>query len=135
MPSHMPHEVDTAGGCRTRLGYPTKNALKSWHREFERCRDLPMRYVRSKPKYSVEQKKLAVDHYRDHGRCMTVTIKALGYPGRDSLTTWINELLSYTGTCFLARSFRQLKAYAQPELIFFGVDHARDESSNHRMPL
>jgi putative transposase len=27
------------------LGYPTKNALKSWHREFERCRDLPMRYV------------------------------------------------------------------------------------------
>ena len=74
------------------LGYPTKNALKSWHREFERCCDLPMRYVRSKPKYSVEQKKLAVDHYLDHGRCMTVTIKALGYPGRDSLTNWIDDL-------------------------------------------
>src|ERR1700709_1093121 len=84
------------GATIRQLGYPTKNALKSWHREFERCRDLPMRYVRSKPKYSVEQKKLAVDHYRDHGRCMTVTIKALGYPGRDSLTTWINELLPDT---------------------------------------
>jgi transposase-like protein len=24
------------------LGYPTKNALKGWHREFERSRDLPL---------------------------------------------------------------------------------------------
>ena len=74
------------------LGYPTKNALKSWHWEFERCRDLPMRYARSRPKYSDEQKKLAVDHYLDHGRCMTVTIKALGHPGRDTLAAWIDEL-------------------------------------------
>ena len=74
------------------LGYPTKNALKSWHREFERSRDLPMRYVRSKPKYSDEQKSLAVDHYVDHGRCMAVTMKALGYPGRDTLATWIDDL-------------------------------------------
>jgi putative transposase len=74
------------------LGYPTKNALKSWHREFERSRDLPMDYVRLKPKYSDEQKKLAVDHYLDHGRCMAVTMKALGYPGRDTLATWIDDL-------------------------------------------
>jgi putative transposase len=74
------------------LGYPKKNTLKSWHRVFERCRDLSMRYPRSKPKYSDEQKKLAVDHYLDHGRCMTVTIKALGCPGRGSLTTWIDDL-------------------------------------------
>lgn len=38
------------------LGYPTKNALKSWHREFERCCDLPAGYARLKPKYSAEQK-------------------------------------------------------------------------------
>ena len=74
------------------LGYPTKNALKSWHREFERSRDLPMRYVRSKPKYSDEQKSLAVDHYLTHGRCMAVTMKALGYPGRDTLAAWIDDL-------------------------------------------
>ena len=74
------------------LGYPTKNALKSWHREFERCRDLPMRHVRSKPKYSVEQKKLAVNHYLDHGRCMAVAMKALSDPGRDMLTTWLDDL-------------------------------------------
>jgi hypothetical protein len=24
------------------LGYPTKNALKGWHREYEKCLDLPV---------------------------------------------------------------------------------------------
>ena len=47
---------------------------------------------RSKSKYSDEQKKLAVDHYLTHGRCMAVTMKALGYPGRDTLATWIDDL-------------------------------------------
>jgi transposase-like protein len=31
------------------LGYPTANALKSWHQNFEQERDLPKEYVRSKP--------------------------------------------------------------------------------------
>ena len=39
------------------LGYPTKNALKSWHREYEQCHDLPAGYVRSRPKYSAEQRR------------------------------------------------------------------------------
>ena len=30
-----------------KLGYPTKNALKSWHREYEQGCDLPAGYVRS----------------------------------------------------------------------------------------
>jgi putative transposase len=73
------------------LGYPTKNSLKSWHREYERCLDLPRGYVRSKPKYSQAQKEQAVEHYVDHGRCISATIKALGYPARDSLRAWIHE--------------------------------------------
>lgn len=44
------------------LGCPTKNALKSWHREYEQGHDLPMGYVRSRPKYSDEQKDVAVEH-------------------------------------------------------------------------
>jgi len=75
-----------------RLGYPTKKALKSWHREYERCLDLPRAYVRSKPKYSQAQIKLAVEHYCERGRCIAATIKALGYPARDSLRAWIQEL-------------------------------------------
>ena len=36
------------------LGYPTKNALKNWHREFEQRHDLPTGYVRP-PRYSPAQ--------------------------------------------------------------------------------
>ena len=74
------------------LGYPTKNSLKSWHLEYERRHDLPVGYVRSRPKYSHEQKTRAVDHYLTHGRCIAATLKALGYPGRGTLGTWIGEL-------------------------------------------
>lgn len=73
------------------LGYPTKNALKGWHREYERRFDLPKGYARSKPKYSQEQKEVAVRHYLDHGSCIAFTIRALGYPARDSLRSWIHE--------------------------------------------
>jgi transposase InsO family protein/transposase-like protein len=74
------------------LGYPTKNALKSWHREYEQCHDLPARYVRSRPRYSAEQKKVAVEHYLSHGQCLAATVKALGFPGRETLAAWIDEL-------------------------------------------
>lgn len=74
------------------LGYPTKNALKGWYREFEQRQDLPVGYVRSKPRYSAEQKRLAIELYLEHGRCIAFTIRALGYPGRASLHTWIQEL-------------------------------------------
>lgn len=33
------------------LGYPTKNSLKNWHREYAQRLDLPVGYVRQ-PKYS-----------------------------------------------------------------------------------
>ncbi len=72
------------GATIRQLGYPTKNALKSWHREFERSRDLPRRYVRSKPKYSDEHKRLAVDHYLTHGRCMAATMRHSAIRGETS---------------------------------------------------
>ncbi|CAE6817538.1 IS3 family transposase ISBmu11 [Paraburkholderia aspalathi] len=80
------------GATIRQLGYPTKNSLKSWHLEYERCHDLRTGYVRSRPIYSAEQKNVAVDHYLDHGRCAAATLRALGYPSRGSLTAWIGEL-------------------------------------------
>ena len=74
------------------LGYPTKNALKSWYREYEQSRDLQVGYVRSRHKHSHEQKQAAVQHYLDHDRCIASTMKALGYPCRGTLTAWIDEL-------------------------------------------
>ena len=80
------------GATIRQLGYPTKNALKSWHRECEQGRDLPVGYVRSRSKYSDEQKKVAVDHYLNSDRCLAGTLKTLGYPCRDTLAAWIDEL-------------------------------------------
>ena len=80
------------GATIRQLGYPTKNSLKSWHEEYERRLDLSSGYVRSKPKYSQIQKEQAVKHYAEHGRCIACTVKALGYPCRDLLRSWIYEL-------------------------------------------
>ncbi|AYM95790.1 IS3 family transposase [Acidovorax sp. 1608163] len=80
------------GATIRQLGYPTKNSLKSWHEEYERRLDLLSGYVRSKPKYSQIQKEQAVKHYAEHGRCIASTVKALGYPCRDLLRAWIDEL-------------------------------------------
>jgi putative transposase len=73
------------------LGYPTKNALMSWYREFEGNHDLRAGYAR-RPRYPEADKRRAVDHYLDHGRCIAVTIKALGYSSRALLSAWLQEL-------------------------------------------
>ncbi len=44
------------------LGYPTKNALKTWYREYERGHELRAGYSRP-AKFSQEQKERAVEHY------------------------------------------------------------------------
>lgn len=72
------------------LGYPTKNALKSWHREYVQRLELPAGYGRQ-PKYTQAQKEQAVKHYLENGRCLAVTIKALGYPSRTLLSAWVQE--------------------------------------------
>ena len=79
------------GATIRELGYPTKNALKDWYREYERHHDLAAGYVRTKPWYSDEQKRVAVEHYLSHGRCLAETRKVLGYPCRVTLSAWIDE--------------------------------------------
>lgn len=74
------------------LGYPTKNSLKSWYREYVQCHDLPAGYVRSRPKYSPQQKRSAVEHYLNHDQCLAATVKALGFPSCETLAAWIREL-------------------------------------------
>lgn len=71
------------------LGYPTKNTLKAWYAEFERRGNLRTGYSRPKSKYSNEQRNVAVDHWANHGRCYSFTLKELGYPGRKTLTDWV----------------------------------------------
>lgn len=91
------------------LGYPTKNALKHWYREFARGDDLSAGYVRTIQQYSDEQKRIAVEHCLENGRCLAWTNKALGYPGREKLRAWIDEYQPGQA----ASSHRQLKRYHQ----------------------
>ena len=86
------------------LGYPTKNSLISWHQQYERLLDLQAGYSRQRPKYSDEQKAVAVEHYRSHGCCIAFTIRALGYPGRDLLTTWVREAYPETMKCVVGKA-------------------------------
>jgi len=85
------------------LGYPTKNALLSWHREFEQRLDLPAGYVRQ-PRYSQAHKELAVRHYLEHGRSIAATIRVLGYPSRSLLSEWLQELNPQGRTRVVGRS-------------------------------
>lgn len=84
------------------LGYPTKNALKTWYREYEQRHDLPAYYARP-PKYSQAQKERAIEHFLEHGRCIAVTTKSLGYPSRALLSSWLQELHPQ-GACVVGRS-------------------------------
>ena len=68
------------------LGYPTKNALKGGGREYELLQDLPIRSAPRLPKFSAAQKQVALEYYASQGRCISWTLRALGYPGRATLT-------------------------------------------------
>ena len=78
------------------LGYPTKNALKGWYRAYQQRLDLPVGYAGRDPKFSQAQKAAALEHYLAHDRCIAATMRALGYPCRGTLTTWIREALPET---------------------------------------
>ena len=80
---------------RRELGYPTKNTVKQWAREFRATGALHERSHRNRhgSKYSEEQKQVAVDHYLQHARNQRRTIAALGYPNRETLRQWLDEAL------------------------------------------
>lgn len=75
------------------LGYPTKNSLKGWYREYQQSQDLPKGYAGREPKFSQAQKAAALEHYLAHDRCIAATMRAMGYPGRGTLTKWIREAI------------------------------------------
>jgi transposase InsO family protein/transposase-like protein len=93
-----------SGATIRQLGYPTKNSLKAWSDEFESRGELQAGYARSKPKYSDEQKSMAVEHWVNHGRCFAFTLKELGYPCRHMLTAWVRERYPETRKCVVGKA-------------------------------
>lgn len=78
---------------RRELGYPTKNALKQWVREYEATGALHDGYPARPPRYSQEQRQAAVDYYLEHGCSLRRSIQALGYPNRETFRQWLDEAL------------------------------------------
>ncbi|WP_322052996.1 IS3 family transposase [Paraburkholderia bannensis] len=101
------------------LGYPTKNSLKAWCEEFKQSGDLQKEYVRGKPKYSEEQKNLALEHYVNHGRCFSFTLRELGYPCRQILTAWVRERYPETRKRVVGKAGRPAVSLASRQLAVY----------------
>ncbi|MDD5800629.1 MAG: transposase [Coriobacteriales bacterium] len=75
------------------LGYPDRHTLNSWWREYRETGEVPVGKMIREPRFSDDQKREAVEHYLGHGRSLSRTMRALGYPkGSDTLRGWIDEL-------------------------------------------
>jgi transposase InsO family protein/transposase-like protein len=76
------------------LGYPTRQSLYSWYREYleEERTGIKRPPNGRQSKFTMEQKRAAVDHYLEHGRCIMRSVRALGYPSKQALSDWISEL-------------------------------------------
>jgi putative transposase len=73
------------------LGYPSKEALWKWYKEYSQNGDLHQGFNKQS-KFTDEEKQIAVDYYIEHGKCVSRTVKKLGYPSRPILDKWIKEL-------------------------------------------
>lgn len=76
------------------LGYPSKEALRMWHRDWleERRTGIPSSRGEHYSRYTDGQRRAAVEHYLTHGRRLSRTIRQMGYPSREVLAAWIDEL-------------------------------------------
>ena len=74
------------------LGYPNRHSLYNWVKDYERNGEvLPSKWTRE-PRYPAEKKRAAVDYYLEHGKSIARTIRAMGYPSKQALASWIDEL-------------------------------------------
>ena len=74
------------------LGYPnSRTTLTKWNKELKETGKLKVCYQR-RSRYSDKEKIDAVNHYLEHGRNISRTIRKIGYPNRVLLGKWIDEL-------------------------------------------
>jgi transposase InsO family protein/transposase-like protein len=87
------------------LGYPSRQMLYLWYKDFKENGNLLRYNDNNRSKYSNEQRKQAIWYYLEHGRNISKTIKALGYPKRTTLRDWLNEdLPTREKHCFIGRA-------------------------------
>jgi transposase-like protein len=65
--------------------------LLRWYKEFQETGTIHKQF-RGRSGYTQEQMQAAVSYYLEHGRNVSRTIRALGYPTGGVLSLWIDEL-------------------------------------------
>jgi len=70
------------------LEYPTFKTLKRWYAEYRKAGTLHKKHRRC---YSSKQKARATRYYQEHGKNLSRTVKALGYPCRALLGEWVHQ--------------------------------------------
>jgi len=73
------------------LGYPGRKTLMQWYKEYEESGTVHEQFVKH-PQYTLEQMHVAVDYYFEHGRSITRTLRAMGYPSKGTFLKWVDEL-------------------------------------------
>lgn len=63
------------------LGYPCRATLHAWYKEYL-ANGCCMPSTSAHRGYTEKQKRAAVDHFLEHGRCLARMMRALGYPSR-----------------------------------------------------
>ena len=75
------------------LGYPHRQTLRNWWYEYRETGEVPQPKREREPKYPEEMRRKAVEHYLSHGKRLSRTMRALGYPkSREMLGAWIDEI-------------------------------------------
>jgi putative transposase len=106
---YIKYDLNMASVIRE-LGYPSRQMLYNWYREFVANGALRKDDQLCHSKYNETQRRCAVQYYLDHGQSISRTIKALGYPGRTVLRTWTEETLLSSGThCFARQCGHEIK--------------------------
>lgn len=83
----------SSAAVRRELGYPSRGMLRLWVKEFEITGTLHVAYRPRPPRFTPAQKKAAIDYYLEHGCNLSRTVKALGYPNRETLRFWLDEAI------------------------------------------
>jgi transposase-like protein len=87
---YIKYDLSAADTVRE-LGYPSYKMLVRWYKEYLETGGLHEQYIK-RPAYTAAQMKAAVNYYREHGRNISRTVRVLGYPTREALARWIDEL-------------------------------------------
>ncbi len=73
------------------LGYSSGKNLKRWVHIYQALGDFP-KHRRPRLRYTLEQKRAAVDYYFGHGCSLANTRRVLWYPSSEVLGCWIEEV-------------------------------------------